>query len=832
MSLQYTLVDIVPNSDSSETEQNAEPSITVNPLNAMQMIAGAFVSSSDNEPYFISTNGGATWADYGTTFNDDKSLAWLTDGSAALTAFLAPDDDFIRIASGTTSDSSFGTPTSIFKVTGGNEDQPWIVIGPSNQVYVGYNNLTNGDGGGLNNGQTASVLLSPSGGNGSGTYTNVLLDRIGDTNGLQDAPSIRLAVNGSTAYAAFVRWNSVLDTNSFGDTRYNASVMIVSSANAGADNFTALGTGGNGVQIASTIWAFSAEDGPENSPLTVGQERIGSDLAIAVDPNNAGHVVVVYSNAPGAANSNPSQLQLILMESFNGGASWAQKYTTSSSTRSGQPAIAILSNGTIGFLYDNYDPATNQLSQQFLTTMDDFASVNVTTLATESNTTPVELGQPYVGDFFNLISIGNTFYGTFSASNADNGNSATGALFPTLTLHRSYKGTPGTSSFQLTDASGNAVPFSIDPYFFSVTVVPPVPTGPNAPPPLATTAYMILSNASAGGFYQIYDIGSNAVLASYQLGQVGTNWQFAGLGNFFDGDTSDMLLRDSGSGNFEVYDISNNNVINANPMGAVGLNWQVAGFGRFSQSAMSGMMLRNSSTGAFQVYGISNNSFVNSAALGTVGLNWQGAAFGNFSSLGETDMILSNTSTGGLQVYDISNNQITNSAFVGTVGTNWQIVGAGNFSSVLGESDLMMRNTTTGAFEIYDIANNQVTAAFSVGTVGLEWQVAGFGPISANGASDMVLRNVNTGVFQVYDINHNTITATSSLGAVGLDWQLGGFAPDAPTGPMGGSGSTTQLVQAMAGFGGTSGGAANGLNAAPLGVDTLQQPLLTTPQHA
>jgi hypothetical protein len=489
-----------------------------------------------------------------------------------------------------------------------------------------------------------------------------------------------------------------------------------------------------------------------------------------------------------------------------------------------------LSNGTIGFLTDNYDPATNQLSQQFLTTMDDFASVNVTTLATETNSTPTETFQPYVGDFFNLISIGNTFYGTFSASNADNGNSATGALFPNLTLQRAYTGTPGTSSFQLTNGGTTTIPFSIDPFFFTATVVPPTPTGPNAPPPNATSAYMILNNASAGGFYQIYDIGNNAILASYPLGQVGTNWQFAGLGNFFDGDGSDMLLRNSGTGGFQVYDISNNNIINSNPMGAVGLDWQVSGFGRFSQSVMSGMMMRNSGSGAFQVYGISNNSFVNTAALGTVGLNWQVGAFGNFSSLGESDMILSNTSTGGLQVYDISNNQITNSAFMGTVGTNWQIVGAGNFSSVLGESDLMMRNTSTGAFQLYDIANNQITASFSLGTVGLEWQVAGFGPISTNGASDMVLRNVNTGAFQVYDINHNAITATSSLGAVGLDWQLGGFAPDALPLSTGGSGQVGRLVQAMAGFGGGS-GAGESLSAAPLSAEASQQPLLTTPQH-
>jgi hypothetical protein len=50
---------------------------------------------------------------------------------------------------------------------------------------------------------------------------------------------------------------------------------------------------------------------------------------------------------------------------------------------------------------------------------------------------------------------------------------------------------------------------------------------------------------------------------------------------------------------------------------------------------------------------------------------------------------------------------------------------------------------------------------------------------------------------------------------------------------MGGSGgqsdSTSQLVQAMAGFGG-GGGTDNGLNAVPLGADTSQQQFLVTPQ--
>ena len=139
--------------------------------------------------------------------------------------------------------------------------------------------------------------------------------------------------------------------------------------------------------------------------------------------------------------------------------------------------------------------------------------------------------------------------------------------------------------------------------------------------------------------------------------------------------------------------------------------------------------------------------------------------------------------------------------------------------------------TNTGGLEVYDIANNQLTGAAFIGTVGLDWQFAGIAPIHAPGASDLVLRNVNTGQFEVYDIAGNTLVGAASLGTVGLDWQLGGFAVDPPTGSMGSSGSASQLVQAMAGFGGGS-GAGESLDTAPLSTETSQQPSLTTPQHA
>ena len=45
------------------------------------------------------------------------------------------------------------------------------------------------------------------------------------------------------------------------------------------------------------------------------------------------------------------------------------------------------------------------------------------------------------------------------------------------------------------------------------------------------------------------------------------------------------------------------------------------------------------------------------------------------------------------------------------------------------------------------------------------------------------------------------LTGAAALGSVGLDWLVGGFAADPATGAIGSSGSASQLVQAMAGFG-------------------------------
>jgi hypothetical protein len=126
--------------------------------------------------------------------------------------------------------------------------------------------------------------------------------------------------------------------------------------------------------------------------------------------------------------------------------------------------------------------------------------------------------------------------------------------------------TQATQAFGINDAGqivGTYVDSSNNQHGFLLTIAP------NPPPPAGTTADMIL-RCGAYGLYEIYDIGNNAILAGYQLGQVGTDWQFAGLGGFFGNDTTDLLLRNVNTGGLEVYDINNNQITGAAFIGTVG----------------------------------------------------------------------------------------------------------------------------------------------------------------------------------------------------------------------------------------------------------------------
>jgi hypothetical protein len=355
------------------------------------------------------------------------------------------------------------------------------------------------------------------------------------------------------------------------------------------------------------------------------------------------------------------------------------------------------------------------------------------------------------------------------------------------------------------------------------------------PPPAGTTAVMIMSNPS-NGTYEVYNVGGNAILAAYQLGQVGAPWTFAALGTLQAGDTSDMLLRNSSTGAFEAYYVSGNNITNKAVVGTVGLDWNFAGIGDFDgASSLSELMLRNASSGSFELYQVVGGGVLSGSSVAPVGNNFQVKGFGDFSGSPETQMIMqdntNDASAGQLELYTYQPSTASLAGTnVGVVGSNLSIVGC---ADLLGNGmTQMVMQQNNGNFWLYSYnATTNSLSGILVGAIGSNFHVVGCGPLGTAGRDEMLMQDA-AGNFEVYQYNASlNAFVGNSMGAVGAPWVLDGIAANPPTTSMGSSdSSTSQLVQAMAGFGGS--GAVESLNTAPLGTDTSQQTLLTTPQHA
>jgi hypothetical protein len=67
-------------------------------------------------------------------------------------------------------------------------------------------------------------------------------------------------------------------------------------------------------------------------------------------------------------------------------------------------------------------------------------------------------------------------------------------------------------------------------------------------------------------------------VASPDLGNVGLDWQYAGIAPVHAPGASDLVLRNVNTGAFQVYNIANNQLIGSAPLGQVGSDWQLGGF--------------------------------------------------------------------------------------------------------------------------------------------------------------------------------------------------------------------------------------------------------------
>ena len=449
------VVNLSPASLSGESNQDSEPFLAIQTQNPQVMVASAFTpnpfSMTGNAPVFVSQDGGKTWV-----LNAITPVQHMTCDitHAMATGENHPRGDLhagtLACATGIILDESESNDVSLsttmnIQSTRGNVDQPFVRalgVASGDRIYVGVNDFNQ------SSGRTATIDVSVDGG---ATYKSIPIESR-KTAG-QDGPSVRPAVaNDGTVYAAFFGWRKF-------DGKTATSDIVVArddAAATGANPFQVLKDpsdkkpGRIVVKGASIPWSNAA---------ALGQERIGSTLSIAVDPNHSGNVYVSWADK----GSKGDIYTLHVRSSTDRGVTWSKADLPGTTIHNAtNVALAVANNGVVGFLYQQL--AGRRWVTHLMQSHDGFATARDFVLATVPADQPVGQFLPYLGDYDYLLSVGNEFRGVFCANNTPD--------FANFPQGVTYQRSADFKAKTLNDGSGNRVPISIDPFYFSVPVIP------------------------------------------------------------------------------------------------------------------------------------------------------------------------------------------------------------------------------------------------------------------------------------------------------------------------------------------------------------------------
>jgi hypothetical protein len=153
----------------------------------------------------------------------------------------------------------------------------------------------------------------------------------------QDSPQIRVTMHPGAGkiYGVFVHWNN------FNGALADADVVVVRDDHGGAGTSTFQDL--KGPDGLAGVKVVSGAKIPWEMP-GLGQERIGGDPAIAVDPRDDQHVYLAYCDRVGATDYT-----LHILESTDGGQKWSKDLITLIDTKN--PGLAINDDRTLGLVY-------------------------------------------------------------------------------------------------------------------------------------------------------------------------------------------------------------------------------------------------------------------------------------------------------------------------------------------------------------------------------------------------------------------------------------------------------------------------------------------------
>jgi hypothetical protein len=455
------LVNMIPRSLSDETNQDSEPSLAVNPRNINQIVGTAFTPDplgGNFAPVFVSDDGGTTWRLNAIVPSEiqtgDICVGFGPSGKLYAGILRLPSED-TRLNILRSNDAASLTPMTVLVDRLG-VDQPFVqtrqesnggTAASRDRLYVGNNDFATAS--------TSTIDYSLNARAAHAVFKKTRIDS--RPKSMQNGPQVRPAVHANgRVYLAFMRWTSQQGSWVGNTLVVTADLVVVRDDNGGqgaAPRFTSLRDPVDnqpGVRVVRAI-TFPFHHDEKGVP---GQQRLGGDVAIAVDPTNPDIVYLAF------ASLEQSGYTVHVRRSTDAGVTWSADLRRL--PRATNPALAVNSKGRVGLLYQQLT-GTSALRwvTQFARSSNSGTDWTSFVLSDTPANQPIADFSPYLGDYDCLLAVGKGFYGIFSANNAPDQTH-----FPNGV---SYQRNADFATRRLLGIDGSTVVArSIDPFFFRV----------------------------------------------------------------------------------------------------------------------------------------------------------------------------------------------------------------------------------------------------------------------------------------------------------------------------------------------------------------------------
>jgi hypothetical protein len=464
------VIDMIPQPNSGETNQDSEPNISVNRNNIKQVVGSAFTPGPFDQdstfcparlsPIYVSMDSGDTWSlncivpTSPSTFDITLAQGHLSGNLYA--GILLNNSSQMQILRAA---SPYSQSAMAPLLTRSPYDQPYIeaaLISGAETIFVGENNCCGVPP--TARGKSANIDASYNPNAQAVAFTQTRIEKR-DTTGA-DLASIRVAVHESdgVVYGLFF---SASDISDDGETFLNNVVLVRDDhGGVGANRFENLVDPSD--QKPGKIVALKV---PMPSDK-LGQQRLMSQshASIAVDPRN----VAGYPLYVAWGDSSPSGRSTIhIKQSNDKGVNWFDRQTIANATN---PALAVNEDGIVALLFQEFDEAEEWETHLWISA-DGFGTKQDFVLSKWKDNSISLQFDPFIGDYIHLSAVGKSFFGVFSASNEPNYKN-----FPfTETFGRDHLSYQRDADFDrniLEDKANNVnnVPVSIDPFFVRINL--------------------------------------------------------------------------------------------------------------------------------------------------------------------------------------------------------------------------------------------------------------------------------------------------------------------------------------------------------------------------